>query len=441
MTTAPHDNPPERSPAAGEPAPSRAGVAVRLAWTMLLVYVLSMCLYVAWRAERSTDFRDFWENALALRSTGEIRSDLGVHNYLPAFTILMTPWSLMPLNVAIVGFTILSFASLAASVVLLRECLSGIGRAGAERVLLVTSLLIAPFVHSTLTLGALNSVLLLLIVATWAALQRRREWLAGGLLGLAIVIKLLPVLLLGYLLLTRRMRAVAGALAVSLLLGLGLPLATLGWGATLEAHRQFYREGVAKHSFRATILAEKPIKANYSNVALPITLRRLLSPVNAAKGETEWRVNVADLPRPVILAIYLLIAAFFAGTTLLATGMAAGGIGARPPFVGFTDSAGLRADLALFGAWCALMLLASPLVWTHYLMLCAPGVAALLLPGAAECPRCLGRKLALPVWLLAALLLAWPQARASGMPLLGVGLLWWGCLRSAGGRLLGRQSG
>ena len=81
--------------AAGSGPPRRGwhalfGVAILLAIVMLVM--------VAVRAESSTDFRDFWENALRFRETGEIAHDEGVHNYLPFFTIFMTPWG----NAAIV---------------------------------------------------------------------------------------------------------------------------------------------------------------------------------------------------------------------------------------------------------------------------------------------------------------------------------------------------
>ncbi len=410
--------------------------AARWAWVVVAAYGLAMCVYVVWRAERSTDFRDFWENARALLETGRIRSDLGVHNYLPVFTILMAPWGLLPLEAAMVAFTVLSLACLVAAGLLLRGCLRGAGQPLVDRALLVALWLIAPYVHSTLTLGAVNCILLLLIVAAWAACQRRREWLAGGLLGLAIVIKLLPALLLGYLLLARRARAAAAAALVAGLLGVGLPLLVLGWDGNVEAHRAF-QVSAARHSFRDTLLSDKPIKANYSNVALPITLRRLTSPVNAAKGDAEWHVNAVDLPRRVILSIYLAIVAFLGLATLVMTVKAPGGLFGSAAVSGVSSSASAVADLALLGAWCALMLLASPLVWTHYLMLCAPALAALLLSGGACGPasrsRCVARRAVLPIWLLAALLLAWPQARAAGAPLLAVGMVWWAALRVSAG--------
>ena len=92
-------------PAPDSPHSTRGWHVLLAAWG---VYTAVILVVVANRAESSSDFRDFWENAVHFRQTGQIAADLGVHNYLPFFTIFMLPWSLLPLRAAIVLFTLLS---------------------------------------------------------------------------------------------------------------------------------------------------------------------------------------------------------------------------------------------------------------------------------------------------------------------------------------------
>jgi hypothetical protein len=254
-------------------------------------------------------------------------------------------------------------------------------------------------------------------VACWFLVQRGHPLIAGAALGLATLVKLVPAALIVYFLLRRQWRVAAAALTTIIVLGIGWPLLSLGPTRTWNEHAAFYERAIRGHSASATILADKPIKANYSNNALPIVLRRLLSPVDAGKEGQPLIVNVAALRRPVILGIYGLLVAVIAGASVLA--------------------AVRTAHAWAFAAWCCLMLLASPLVWTHYLPL-AFWPLALLADAAARCHPRAGAATphrytggerawargALVVWLLAAVLLAWPAARAAGAQIGGVLALW-----------------
>jgi len=258
-------------------------------------YAVLVMIIVAMR--ETTDFRDFWQNAVRFRQTGEISAELGVHNYLPFFTIFMLPWGLLPMKVAIVIFSLLSLGLFALAAVmvenLLRDGLGGRPRAA----MLITLGLMLPYVHSCAVLGNVGLMVLFLVVAAWFLVERGREWPAGVALGLAVLIKLLPAVLIVFFLLKRRWRVAAGALAVMVVLGFLLPLTALGWEETVRQHREFYQRSVAGHSAYQTITAEKPRKALFSNNAVPIVLRRLLSNVDGRPGEeTEpLYLNVADL--------------------------------------------------------------------------------------------------------------------------------------------------
>lgn len=419
---------------------SRARAALCLAGA---VYAAALCAYVVWRAERSTDFRDFWENARALWQTGTIRFDLGVHNYPPVFTILMAPWGLLPLPAAIVLFTLIAIGLLAWSLRIAEQVHGEGNERGPTAATLVALALVLPYLHSGLTLGTVGALLVFLIGAAWLAAQRRHDWSAGALLGLATLLKLLPAVLIVHFALRRRWRVVLGALAVAGGAGLGLPVALLGVQPAIEAHRHFVEGAVLQHSALSTLTAEKPEKANYSNVALPMIVRRLTSDVNAGKAETDLRVTVVEIPPVARVGMYALLATAIGAAAVVCTlrGCApdrpglhrhadedAGMAPAAAPAVARTGAVGMAADEAAtrerlrFGIWCCVMLLASPLVWTHYLALAFWPLRTLLDARPAVGLTLLQRATIL-AWVASAAAMAWPAARAAGVPLAAVGVL------------------
>ncbi len=390
-------------PAPSDPPRPAARPAVPAWLVAAIAFAVVMSVIVVLRAERSTDFRDFWRTALNFRLTGSISAELGVHNYPPIFPILCTPLSLLPLEVAIVLFTWLSIAAFAWTVFRVAD-LCGLERTRAPTVIFLV-LLMGPYVVSCTTLGAFGLVLLALTVEALWLLRRGADVRAGVLLALATMLKLLPGALFVFLLLRGRWRALVAGGAMLVVVGLGLPTLLLGYEESIAQHRGFYERAVRGHSAWETIHAEKPVKANYSNNALPMVLRRLLSPLDGSKrreDEAGWTVNLLDLSGPTIWFVYL---ALF-GSILLVSAWAA-----RP-----------GTDLVRgYAIWSAVMLLASPLVWTHYLPLA-------LLPLAWLLPRAdRGRRVALAallVWTLGALALAIPQARGAGAQLGSVLATW-----------------
>lgn len=385
--------------------------------TFVVIYTVGMCVYLPFRAQRSTDFRDYWRTALAFRETGEVRSDLGVHNYLPAFVVLMTPWSVLPLQVSIVIFALLSMALWVAT---LHMMVRLVGE-GAERAVLIGAFLTFPYVHSCVTLGAIELVLLFLIVACAACVRGNRPGLGGAALGLAIALKMLPVVLLAPLVLAGRWKAVAASVACGVALIFALPALAVGWPTTAQLHSDFaQRLGVVKadHSGEAPraggpstieiLTAEKPRKAVFSNISLPMVLRGLLTPIDRHPRENEppLRVNVADLPVVWVGVIYAALLACVGIATLW-----------RSRGCDLLNS---------YGLWCAVMLLVSPLVWTRYLLLACLPVVLIVRSGLQNksAPARRASIAALSIWGLGIILLAWPAARAAGAQLAGLAAIW-----------------
>lgn len=403
------------------------GVAVARNWG-----VSNLDDYDVVRAQTTSDFRDFWWTARHLRQTGEITSEFGVHNYLPFFTVFMLPWSFLPLPLAAGLFTLLSLGLFAIAVALteelLHERLKPTPRAG----LILALVLALPYVHACAVVGNVGLLLAFLMVAAWFLMERGHDGRAGMLLGLAAAIKLLPGLLIVYFVLKRRWRTAGAAVGSFVVLGLGVPLASVGLPRTTALLNDFYDGAVRDHSAYVTLAAEEPRKTLYSNNALPMVLRRLLSPTNSGKGDEALYVNVAEASPATRLALYALI---MSGLALITVWSTLRGPQHWPPTVP-AEGRRLRGQ---YGAWCCLMLLASPLVWTHYLPL-VYWALALAVTNVGGARRRWGGLVFAALWLVAAGLLSWPTARAAGAQIWGVLLLWAFMVTEAGRCDRGRTS-
>jgi alpha-1,2-mannosyltransferase len=96
------------------------------------------------------------------------------------------------------------------------------------RPLLIAALINFPPVESHLFWGQVQLQLLLLLTGCWLCVRRGRDGWAGALLGLAIALKLYPALLIAPLLVQRRWRCIAVALATAAGV-FALSFALVGW--------------------------------------------------------------------------------------------------------------------------------------------------------------------------------------------------------------------
>jgi uncharacterized membrane protein YhaH (DUF805 family) len=176
--------------------------------------------------------------------------------------------------------------------------------------------------------GQFGSLMLVLVIAAWLALQRQRLRLAGVFLGLAISVKLLPLLLLVYFVAIGTWRVIRWVAATVLMTSL-ITWLVLG----TEAWRSFVIDGLLGEAgfWHAT-------EGNYSvmgAVAHIVEGRPYLPPLVSAP--------YLLLPLTSIVLIVLLALAWRAWRT-------------TTPELGFAIA-------------CTFMLLASPVTWQHYLLL------------------------------------------------------------------------
>jgi hypothetical protein len=122
--------------------------------------------------------------------------------------------------------------------------------------------------------GNVNLFILFLVVAALTAYRRRRDFLAGNLLALAVACKVTPALFIPYFLWKRSWRLLAGCMAGLLLFvwpGV-VPAARLGWKGNQEQLVSWY-QGMVR-----PFVVEGQVTSEHINQSLPGLVARLATP-------------------------------------------------------------------------------------------------------------------------------------------------------------------
>jgi alpha-1,2-mannosyltransferase len=252
--------------------------------------------------------------------------------YPPLSALLLRPFALLPLGVTIALFTILTGIGVVATTRWLLAPV--IARHGLPRVFTLTvGVLLVLAVESTretITLGQINMLLVVLILAdVLFAVPQRRRWAGVG-IGLATALKLYPGIFIVYLLATRRWRDAVVASATAA--GATLLAAAV---APSDSWRFF------THELWAT---DRVGRTDYTgNQSLFGLLSRITAPAEPSRA--PW------------LALALLVAAYGLWRAARAT-----------------RAGDLLTGLALTGLVGALV---SPITWTHHVYWFVPAVVAL----------------------------------------------------------------
>jgi alpha-1,2-mannosyltransferase len=211
--------------------------------------------------------------------------------YPPIAAVLFAPLTFVPLTLLKIAWTVVGVALLVAVV---RRCAPGLPP-GTIVLLVALALWLDP-VRTTLYLGQVNVVLLALVVLD---LTRRSRWTGVG-LGIAAAVKLTPLLFVAYLLLTRRFRAAATALATFVgATALGVLVAPADsaqyWlrGTFLAADRISAVAGPSNHALAGTLG-----RLVGEHAALALGLSALLAVATllvARRLPTMWALTVVGL--------------------------------------------------------------------------------------------------------------------------------------------------
>jgi len=252
--------------------------------------------------------------------------------YPPLLAIILMPLSYLPFSWAYPIWVLCQQAFLIASLSLLAKSLPALGT-WIWPFLIVLAVNMYP-VHLTIDIGQINLLILLILCLVLYLAQRDHFFWAGIMVGVATMIKMSPLLLLGLFIFQRKWRAVVGVFAALIILT-ALSIALAGPQNMLS----FFST-----SLRDSILI--PIEW-INNVSPAAFLHQLLPALGLGYLEVPSRLAIA--------LVWLSLIAVFSYRQLPQTDLA------------FT---------LLFSLWVTAMLLISPITWEHHLVMLLPAFGA-----------------------------------------------------------------
>jgi alpha-1,2-mannosyltransferase len=307
-------------------------------------------------ASRTNDFkyvygaaRYVWENG-ALNVRAQAR-------YPITFHVLLAPLAALPLGVAAAAWGVLSCAAVVALPSLIQR-LSGIE----PRRQLAAWALTAPFFVDALVLGQSDPINILLVAAGMACASKGRGASGAGLIGLAGLIKFLPLVHWAALLARRRSADVWMGMALTLVFAIGILVAAVGRSGARDGIEKQAEFLGGRHSPGGIIARGADLRPN--NESIPMVLVRLCGDLpQFAEEIAPFRV-----PR---LSTRTILAVWYGSLTLLVAGWLfalrrARGVSAE------------RAWLAMFALTSILMLASTPICWHHYFLWTLPAAIFLL---------------------------------------------------------------
>lgn len=349
---------------------------------------------------QGTDFPEFHQAGRHLWEEGRRDPDSILHRYLPSVDVAWIPLGMLPRMVAAGIYLVFTFLTWLGLLHACRRYLLPTTPLDDQRIVLLTAaLLTLPFAMDHMLLGAFHLLMIWLMVEGVGRVLTERPRSGTCLLGLAIWLKLLPLLAVPYLLLKRRISAALIAVLFAFGLNAVLSLGAYGWPEAWTAHQQWWElrgAGDLRDLLNAPGYLTQQRDRNQSS---PAVLRRLLTSTGDAKGPVYRRVSVSDFSLSSLKAVY---GAFSIGLLgILAW------FGRHPAE---RLSAGRRAVeialLALATLWF------SPIVFGYHPVAATPALAVIL---GTSWERSRAKKAALLCWLVAMLLMIPATGRAAGV--------------------------
>jgi hypothetical protein len=320
------DRPPPFVPPPAPPALRIAAIAL----------VIGVALGLAWVGRifirlHAPDFEYFYKSGAWLLNQGTLDPGYdivaGRHIargaldwYWPCVARFMTLLAWLPFKTAGYVWIGVNVAALVLTLRLIGRRLLGLPRADWPVTMAVPLLVVLVFWYWEFRLNQIDNLTLLLMVGSYAAWESGRHTLGGASLGLAVVLKLTPGLLVIWFALKRQWRLVGVAAVTVVLVGPVADAITLGPERAADAYLGWADRALHGGSQRGLVLAQREM--DWRNQGLGAVASRWLHPTNynthfdndpriqadAEKQGFEPRTfNVADLPRETVAAIVMLI--------------------------------------------------------------------------------------------------------------------------------------
>ncbi len=200
----------------------------------------------------------------------------------PLVLMALVPFAYLPIVVTAVLWSVLKIGALVGGCWLVVASARG-GEAGNPRaaplgVLVLAALFSARPIMGDITHGNINSFVFFEIALAWYLFVNRRDGWAGVVVGLAVVTKVTPVLLLVYFVYKRAWRVVAGAGLGLVLFALLIPSLFLGFGRNNELLANWHGQMVRPYVSEGFVTVE-PV-----NQSLPGLMMKWLSFPHLVRG-------------------------------------------------------------------------------------------------------------------------------------------------------------
>ena len=233
------------------------------------------------------------------------------YRYPPFFLIVLYPLWLVPYSAAAYIWFTMSAIEVACIVLIVIRTFPELRKS--KTLVLLVVLAVAQYFVMVLHYGNAHLLVVALMFGSFYCVLWKKELAGGLLMGLAITIKVTPVLLLPYFILKRRWKLLA-ALCLFLVALNFVPSAYFGFRGNNELLANWYRHVVASQEFHED---NGPI-----NLSIKGQLRRYLSAIDYSQrvdGDIKYpAINVARFSRVQVFGAWAIIAAgLFAGVLLL----------------------------------------------------------------------------------------------------------------------------
>src|SRR3954463_147116 len=187
----------------------------RILRAIFALVLLVLVLVPVWHSVRGHSTKDYWvwfQTGQTVLRAGEIYPDQ-FHKfpfmYPPPCALFLAPVSALGQTGLVITFALIIAAAWIGSIVFSVRLATGSWERGHFLVYLLPSLVMGAHVWGNFLLGQPSLVLLALMLGAFVALQRKFQWLAGGLVAIAAAIKAFPVIAIVYLFYRRYWIAVA----------------------------------------------------------------------------------------------------------------------------------------------------------------------------------------------------------------------------------------
>ena len=369
-----------------------------LAATLLLA--LPVFLYRVINDAGGTDFPEFHAAGRHVLEHGARHPESILHRYLPSVDVAWTLLGWMPRTAAAVVyylFTVFTWLGLLRAIG--HYLLPTTPITDRRIVLAAAGLLAIVFTIDHLFLGAFHILMLWLMIAGVGRVMHNRNMSGAMLLGVAVWLKLLPLLAVCYLLLKRKWGPALISLAVAFMLDAGLSLAAYGPREAWSAHVAWWHTRAVGDLETILTADEFTAQQRDQNQASAAVMRRLLRRTPDVPADARVpRVSLANLSGSQLKVAYLCVI---------------GSLAAALAWFWRRPARGLPASR--WAAEVALVPLAtlwfSPIVFGYHPTAALPALAIVL---GTRWEQSRLKQLTLVVWIAGVVLLAIPAARAVG---------------------------